>query len=146
MRLAGVAKKQRGYVARMDFGCVFPVGGSATLPANDPLNPGAQINPAGGIPATLPAGSGCKITDEGDVNYMGLRGQLRFRPADTIDINITGDYTIDDRNQVGSVLLLTRYPNGVRWQPALPAAGQSALEQRDRPGPRHQSLRTRHRL
>ncbi len=119
-RLAGVAKKQGGYVARMDFGCVYPRGGPATLPANAPINAGAQINPADGIPAVLPAGSGCKVTDEGDVNYMGLRGQLRFRPADTIDINIIGDYTIDDRNQVGSVLLEAYYPNGTLASPRFP--------------------------
>ena len=33
--------------------------------------------------------------------------------TDTIDINLIGDYTIDDRWQVGSVLLETYYPNGV---------------------------------
>jgi iron complex outermembrane receptor protein len=36
MRLAGVAKKQQGYVDRLDFGCLYPAGGtppSSTAPA-----------------------------------------------------------------------------------------------------------------
>src|SRR5690606_6188701 len=58
-RVAGVAKKQRGYVQRLDFGCVYPVGGGDRLPADAPLNPGAEINPIGGIPANLPTTSDC---------------------------------------------------------------------------------------
>ncbi|MBO9517231.1 MAG: TonB-dependent receptor [Porphyrobacter sp.] len=120
-RIAGVAKRQDGYVQRLDFGCVYPAGGSATLPADAPLNAGQPINPAvGGIPARLPAGSDCVVADEGEVDYMGLRGQVRWRPTDTIDINIIGDYTIDDRWQVGSVLLETYYPNGVLASPHFP--------------------------
>jgi len=119
-RIAAVAKKQEGYVDRLDFGCVYPVGGGARLPADAPLNPGAEINPVGGIPATLPAASDCVVAKEGEVDYLGLRGQLRYRPTDAIDINIIGDYTIDDRYQVGSVLLLTRYPNGVVGSPNFP--------------------------
>ncbi len=119
-RIAGVAKRQDGYVKRMDFGCVYPMGGGDRLPTNAPLNPGAEINPVGGIPARLPSNSNCVVADEGEVDYMGLRGQLRWRPTDTIDINIIGDYTIDDRWQVGSVLLLTRYPNGTVGSPNFP--------------------------
>jgi iron complex outermembrane receptor protein len=104
MRVAAVAKQQDGYVKRLDFGCVYPMGGSATLPADAPLNAGAPINPAvGGIPATTTGN--CVLAKEGNVNYMGVRGQLRWRPSDTIDINLIGDYTNDDRWQVGSVLL-----------------------------------------
>jgi iron complex outermembrane receptor protein len=118
MRLAAVAKRQDGYVKRMDFGCVYPMGGSATLPADAPLNPGAQINPADGIPATTTGN--CVVAKEGNVNYMGLRGQLRWRPSDSVDINLIGDYTNDDRWQVGSVLLESYYPNGVLASPNFP--------------------------
>lgn len=121
VRLSGVAKRQGGYVKRLDFGCVYPMGGTATLPADAPLNAGQPINPAvGGIPATLPSTGDCVLADEGNVNYMGLRGQLRLRPTDTIDINIIADYTDDDRWQVGSVLLEEYYPNGVLASPHFP--------------------------
>lgn len=121
MRLAGVAKRQKGYVKRLDFGCVYPMGGGDRLPSDAPLNPGAEINPAvGGIPATLPSTGDCELADEGNVNYAGLRGQLRLRPTDTLDINIIADYTDDDRWQVGSVLLESYYPNGVLASPHFP--------------------------
>ena len=120
MRIAGVAKRQGGYVKRLDFGCVYPMGGSATLPADAPLNAGQPINPAvGGIPAT-PTASDCVVANEGNVNYMGVRGQLRWRPSDTVDINIIGDYTNDDRWQVGSVLLESFYPDGKLASPYFP--------------------------
>jgi len=133
-RIAGVAKRQGGYVDRLDFGCVYPEGGGARLPADAPLNPGAEINPVGGIPATLPANSNCVVAKEGNVNYAGLRGQLRYRPTDTIDINIIGDYTIDDRNQVGSVLLLTRYPNGAVGSPNFPLTANPPYNNATPPG------------
>lgn len=49
------------------------------------------------------------MADEGNVNYMGLRSQIRWRPNDAIDINIIGDYTIDERWQAGSVLFETTW-------------------------------------
>ncbi len=131
-RIAGVAKKQEGYVQRLDFGCVYPAGGPATLPANAPINAGAQINPADGIPATRTGN--CVVADEGNVNYMGLRGQLRFRPSDTIDINIAADYTVDDRWQVGSVLLETYYPNGALASPNFPLAANPPWNGATAPG------------
>src|SRR5690606_16450823 len=44
LRLSAVSKMQDGYIDRMDFGCVYPAGSSAT-------------NPVGGVSAILPAGS-----------------------------------------------------------------------------------------
>ncbi len=49
-----------------------------------------------------------------------MRGQIRWRPAETIDINIIGDYTDDDRTAAGSVLLLRTYPNGTVASPRFP--------------------------
>jgi iron complex outermembrane receptor protein len=90
-RLAGVAKKQRGYIKRLDFGCVNP--------------PGSALNPAvGGIAPQL-SGGDCVLAREGEVNYQAVRGQLRWEPSDKIDINIIGDYTDDDRNSPGAVLI-----------------------------------------
>jgi iron complex outermembrane receptor protein len=134
-RIAGVAKRQDGYVKRLDFGCVYPMGGGDRLPADAPINAGAEINPAvGGIPATLPSNSDCVVADEGEVDYMGLRGQLRFRPTDTIDINLTGDYTIDDRWQVGSVLLESYYPNGALASPHFPLPANPPYNNATAPG------------
>jgi len=123
-RLSGVSKRQRGYVDRLDFGCVYPAGGSATFipafaTATNPNRDPMLVNPVGGVPASTNS-SDCVVAHEGQVNYMALRGQLRFRPADTIDINIIGDYTDDDRTAAGSVLLLRTYPNGEVASPRYP--------------------------
>ncbi|WP_082553690.1 TonB-dependent receptor [Altererythrobacter sp. Root672] len=99
MRVAGVARKQGGYVDRLDFGCVNP--------------PGSTLNPAVGGVASLTGGD-CRITRDGDVNYQAGRVQLRYTPSDRIDVNIIADYTNDDRNAAASVLLLannTANPN-----------------------------------
>nr|WP_243415207.1 TonB-dependent receptor [Altererythrobacter segetis] len=97
MRLAGVAKKQEGYVKRLDFGCVNP--------------PGSALNPAvGGVQPTTNAGN-CVVARDGQVNYQAVRGQLRYNPSDRIDINIIGDYTNDDRTDAASILLQANNAN-----------------------------------
>jgi iron complex outermembrane receptor protein len=96
MRIAGVAKKQEGYVDRLDLGCVNP--------------PGSALNPAvGGVQPTTTAGN-CRVARDGEVDYLAGRAQLRYRPNDRIDINVIGDYTHDDRNPAGGVLLFADNP------------------------------------
>ncbi|MBN8819656.1 MAG: TonB-dependent receptor [Sphingomonas sp.] len=137
VRISGVAKKQEGYVKRYDFGCMYPAGGTATFTpafpttANPTMAP-QLMNPVGGIPARTNR-SDCLLAKEGEVNYIAGRAQLRFRPTDTLDINIIGDYTDDDRVAAGSVLLLRTYPNGVVASPRfplplIPATGSSPAQ------------------
>ncbi len=64
--MAGVAKKQEGYVKRMDFGCVNPAG-SATNPSSATQTP---------IPAMLPSGSDCVVAQRRRGRFPG-----RARPA-----------------------------------------------------------------
>ncbi|MGE5720965.1 MAG: TonB-dependent receptor [Sphingomonadales bacterium] len=120
-RLAGVAKKQDGYVKRMDFGCVHPAG-------SDPLNP------AGGVPRLNTSGEGCLLAREGEVDYNAIRGQLRFRPGSGIDINIIGDYTHDDRHTAGGVLLNRFAPNGVQVSPVFPVVANPPYNNASPPG------------
>jgi iron complex outermembrane receptor protein len=96
MRVAGVAKKQEGYVDRLDFGCVNP--------------PGSPLNPAvGGVQPMATTGK-CRVARDGEVDYLAGRAQLRYQPTDSIDINIIGDYTHDDRNAAAGVLLFANNP------------------------------------
>ena len=106
-RLAGVSKSQDGYIDRLDFGCVYPAGESA-------------VNPAGGVPRTLPANSDCVLAREGEVGYQAVRGQLRWEPSARLDINIAADYTNDDRTTGGSVLLLRENAAGAVASPNYP--------------------------
>ncbi len=114
-RFSGVAKRQGGYVDRLDFGCVYPAGGSATFVDN--AGNTVPVNPAGGIPALTTKNSDCVLAREGDVNFQALRGQLRYE-RDKLDINIIADYTHDDRNTAGAVLR-DIVVDGVRRSPNL---------------------------
>jgi len=107
-RLSGVSKSQDGYIKRLDFGCVYPAGSS-------------PLNPAGGVPATLPASSDCVLAREGEVGFQAVRGQLRWQPNDRIDVNIIGDFTNDDRTTGGSVLLARTSAAGAFSSPNYPS-------------------------
>jgi iron complex outermembrane receptor protein len=97
MRLAGVAKKQEGYVKRLDFGCVNP--------------PGSPLNPAvGGVQPTT-SKANCVVARDGEVNYQAVRAQLRYNPSDRLDINVIGDYTHDDRTNAAGILLQANNAN-----------------------------------
>jgi iron complex outermembrane receptor protein len=88
LRVAGVAKRQDGYITRYDYGC---------------------LNPDSGIPQILAAGDGCVLGKEGEVNYQAVRAQLRYRPSDNLDINIAGDFTNESRSAAGQVLRVANY-------------------------------------
>ncbi|HWW66048.1 MAG TPA: TonB-dependent receptor [Sphingomonadaceae bacterium] len=102
-RISGVSKKQDGYIKRLDFGCVNPIG--------------SANNPVGGIPATGRADKNCVLAKEGEVNYQAVRGQLRWEPSDAIEVNLTGDYTYDDRVIAGSVLTYANYTGAGQINP-----------------------------
>jgi iron complex outermembrane recepter protein len=106
-RIAGVSKKQDGYVDRVDYGCA---------------NPG---NPYG-IVSLRPTGAGCVIDRDSNVDFSALRGALRWVASDELEFNFAADYTADHRNPTGVVLLDYR-TNGIQpqqWaniQPTKPA-------------------------
>jgi iron complex outermembrane receptor protein len=103
-RVSGVYKHQNGYVDQMDFGCVFPAGGSATYTANDGTT--QVVNPAGGVARVRPEGS-CRVDRLGEIGYQAIRGALRYNPTDAIDINLTGEYIHDEHSAAGEVLAAT---------------------------------------
>ncbi len=90
MRLSGVAKRQGGYVDRIDYGCAHP---------------------GEGIPTTRSARQGCIVARDGDVNYNALRAALRYVASDDLEISVTADVTQDDRNPPAGVLLYANNTN-----------------------------------
>ncbi|HEY6817046.1 MAG TPA: TonB-dependent receptor [Croceibacterium sp.] len=103
-RISGVYKHQDGYVDQLDFGCVYPAGGSATYTANDGTT--QPRNPAGGIAGIRPNGS-CRIDRLGEIGYQAIRGALRYNPMDGLDINISAEYIHDEHSAAGEVLAAT---------------------------------------
>ncbi|MBN8831523.1 MAG: TonB-dependent receptor [Sphingomonadales bacterium] len=84
-RVAGVFKRQDGYVDQIDYGC---------------KNPGNSL----GIIGNASTPSDCVVNRLGERNYTGLRGSLRFNPNDQFDWTITGDYTYENRSYAAGVI------------------------------------------
>src|SRR5690606_7235041 len=92
MRLSGVTKRQDGYIDQLDFGCVYPAGGSATF-----VNAAGQTvprNPVGGEAQTV-FNDSCRVAKLGGVGYTAVRGIVRFEPSDSFDYTVIGDFTDD---------------------------------------------------
>ncbi|MCW3838286.1 TonB-dependent receptor [Sphingomonas canadensis] len=83
VRINVAAKKEDGYVTRLDYGC---------------------LNPASGFPQLVGPGDGCKAGTAGGESYVAGRAALRWLPAENIEINISGDYTAE-RNDPGADML-----------------------------------------
>jgi hypothetical protein len=83
-RLSGVSKKQDGYIQRRDYGC-------------DHLQ--------SGVPPLVSVGQGCVLGYDGSVDYSALRGMLRFVASDNLEITGAVDYTSDQRDAAGTVLV-----------------------------------------
>jgi len=111
-RVAGVYKRQDGYVDMVDYGCAHP------------------DNPEGIAPQRA---QGSCVTDKlGARNYAGVRGTLRYDPGTGVEVIINGDYTNEDRTNSADVLTQSSNPNFIcgdhctyaSW--FLPALGDAA--------------------
>ncbi|MBO9581698.1 MAG: TonB-dependent receptor [Sphingobium sp.] len=127
-RVSGVARRRDGFVKQLDFGCVYPAGGTATFvdaggvsrPVNPPL---AQ----GGIPAGT-ATDNCVVGREGGGNLFALRASLRYAPTGSpLEVNVTIDHSRDDSEQVATKLAVATNPlslaNSRSYFAANPAGG-----------------------
>ena len=81
-RIAAVSKQQKGYVDNIDYGC---------------------SHPGSGVPSGRAVGD-CVVSRQGGVGYTALRGTVRYAPSTDFEINVSGDYTKDDRTPAGEVL------------------------------------------
>jgi iron complex outermembrane receptor protein len=86
MRVSAVDRSQEGYIDRIDYGCA---------------NPG---NPYG-IASLRATTAGCVVARDSNVNYSAVRGALRWVASDRAEFNLSADYTNDDRNPTGAVLV-----------------------------------------
>jgi iron complex outermembrane receptor protein len=83
-RVSAVSKRQRGYIARRDYGCDFPTSG---------------------IPRLRSDIAGCVVDYDSNVDFEAIRGALRWVATDDLEFNLAVDYTHDDRNPTGTVLI-----------------------------------------
>lgn len=101
-RISAVSKQQRGYIERRDFGCEFP---------------------ESGVPALRSPAAGCVVDYDSDVNLTAIRGALRWEASDDLEINLALDYTNDDRNPTGTVLVAANPNPNPNLQPVQGPGG-----------------------
>jgi iron complex outermembrane receptor protein len=85
MRVSGVSRKQDGYVDRIDYGCAFPGSGI----------PNRSLH------------ADCFMGNEGGKDYSAGRVALRWQATDDIEVNLSGDITLDKSEVAANVLLRT---------------------------------------
>jgi iron complex outermembrane receptor protein len=98
VRVAGVSRSQDGYVQRIDYGCAFP---------------------NSGVPSTSQQ-QDCKLEKLGGKDYSAVRGALRWVASDSIEVNLSADFTAD-RSPSAAIVL----------QAVNPAAGGAAYSATD---------------
>ncbi|MCJ2181813.1 TonB-dependent receptor [Novosphingobium sp. 1949] len=86
-RVAGVYKRQDGYVDQIDYGCANP-------------------DNALGITAKPSTPSNCVMDKLGEKGYAGVRGALRFNPNDKLDWTVIGDYSYEKHTNAANVLTI----------------------------------------
>ncbi len=100
MRVAGVSKSRDGHVKRLDYGLTHP---------------GSGVKPMG-------AGSNPLLGTLGGQSYSAGKLSMRWVPTETVEVNVSGDYTRDRSEAGASVLLYYNNPsvnsNGQPWLPS----------------------------
>jgi len=84
VRVSGVAKSSDGYVDVLDYGLTHP--NSNVLASNS-------------------RGANAKVGTQGGQSYVAGRIALRWQPTDTLEINLSGDFTSDHSEPAPTVVL-----------------------------------------
>ncbi|MEP7350412.1 MAG: TonB-dependent receptor [Sphingorhabdus sp.] len=82
-RVSVIARKQDGYVDRLDYACTHP---------------------GSGLPQ-ITSGTDCKLGTEGGTRSIGGRLALRWQPSSTFEANFSADVTDEDSEPPANVLL-----------------------------------------
>lgn len=109
-RVSGVGKSRDGYVTLLDYGL---------------------SHPTSNVRANNARGGNVKVGTQGGQSYVAARLALRWQPSDTVDINISGDYTRDHSEPAGTVTLAAGRPgptasNPNPFNPAIPNPATNA--------------------
>ncbi len=95
-RVSGVAKSRDGYVTLLDYGV---------------------SHPTSNVRANNAAGGNAVVGTQGGQSYVAGRLALRWQPSDSLEINISGDYTSDKSEPAGTVLLAAGLPGPTASNP-----------------------------
>lgn len=95
-RVSGVGKSRDGYVDVVDYGVTHP---------------------SSNVPASNARGANGVVGTQGGQSYIAGRLALRWLPTDTIEVNLSGDYTSDRSEPVPTVLLAAGRPGPTSTNP-----------------------------
>jgi iron complex outermembrane recepter protein len=84
-RVSGVSRQQDGYVTRLDYGCAVP---------------------NNGVPNRTTHGD-CFLGREGGKDYTAGRVALRWLASENVEVNLSGDITLDRSDVAANVLIGT---------------------------------------
>ena len=99
VRVSGMARGRDGYVAMLDYGNTHA---SSNVPENNTRGPG-----------------NFDYESMGGQSIIAGRLALNWQPMDTLEINISGDYTREDSEAIPTVLLAASTP-GANFNPMAP--------------------------
>ncbi|MCW2394485.1 MULTISPECIES: TonB-dependent receptor [unclassified Sphingobium] len=85
VRVSGATRSKKGYLDRLDFGCVYPNNGVFT--------------------ASAAVGKDCVIGQEGGTKYTAGRVALRWVASDDIEVNVAASRLVDDSEPSATKLL-----------------------------------------
>lgn len=84
-RVSGMARSSDGYVAMLDYG---------------------QTHPTSNVPANNARGIGnADYSKMGGQNIVAIRGALKWTPASSVEVNLSGDYTRENSDAIPTVLI-----------------------------------------
>ena len=94
-RVSYSAKRRDGYVDVLDYECVH---GPGTLGLGGPGIPGVQFPIKLGSAVTATDTRGCVVDQQGGENVQSARVALRYVGTESLDVTLTGDYTIQNND------------------------------------------------
>jgi iron complex outermembrane receptor protein len=109
-RVSAVGKTRDGYVTLLDYGV---------------------SHPTSNVLANNAAGGNAVVGKQGGQSFVAGRLALRWVPTDTVEVNISGDYTSERSEPAGTVLLAAGLPgptasNPNPFNPAIPGPATNA--------------------
>ncbi|MBT2188222.1 TonB-dependent receptor [Sphingobium nicotianae] len=109
--VAMASKKRRGYQEMVDFSCQMFKNGTPELAGSFPFQTPATSFVGGRVPGS------CTFDYLGGEDTQGVRGAVRWQPADNVELNITADYTDQNDEIPAEKIFRTNYAETYGLQP-----------------------------
>jgi len=111
LSVAMASKKRRGYQEMVDFSCQMFKNGTPELAGKFPFQTPDTTYAAGRTPES------CTFDYLGGENTQGIRGALLWKPADRVELLISGDYTEQNDEIPAEYIFRTNYAETYGLQP-----------------------------